>query len=42
VTKCGLRNPGVEGEVIERHFVPDDLERLPTKEWNIDYEKDLD
>lgn len=32
-----------KGELVERHFVPDDLRRLPTtKEWHTDHEKDLD
>jgi hypothetical protein len=31
-----------KGELVERHFVPDDLQRLPTtKERHIDHEKDL-
>jgi hypothetical protein len=31
-----------KGELVERHFVADDLQRLPTtKEWHIDHDKDL-
>ena len=32
-----------KGELVERHFVEDDLQRLPTtKEWHYEHEKDLD
>ena len=32
-----------EGELVERHFSADDLERLPTtKEWETDHQRDLD
>ena len=32
-----------KGELVERHFSVDDLERLPTtKEWETDHQRDLD